>query len=281
MAARFFVPASVSVSVPVEKSKAARPTLPGTLAPAGFQCSRPAIIRWMTRKRSPSRAKTTRLPSRRRPVTTRPLAAEIGGSNDRSTKGLASLTRSSRAPKTPTSWSRSGAGARSCTTSIPCPSTRSTSAGSASTSAGDCRRSTSSRRDWKRSEAKADRPRRSEMAKPEFVYVTYIATTPEKLWQALLDGEITRQYWGYRNVSDNWKAGSTWRHERAYDDSGMVALVGKGMEFNPPRRLVLTWGVPADAANEGKHSRVTFDIEPLSDTVRLTITHDQLEPGSE
>ena len=119
------------------------------------------------------------------------------------------------------------------------------------------------------------------MAKPEFVYITYIATTPEKLWQALLDGEITRQYWGYRNVSDNWKAGSTWRHERAYDDSGMVALVGKVMEFNPPRRLVPTWGVPADAANEGKHSRVTFDIEPLSDTVRLTITHDQLEPGSE
>ena len=119
------------------------------------------------------------------------------------------------------------------------------------------------------------------MAKPEFVYVTYIATTPEKLWQALLDGEITRQYWGYRNVSDNWKAGSTWRHERAYDDSGMVALVGKVVEFSPPRRLVLTWGVPADAANESRHSRVTFDIEPLSDTVRLTITHDQLEPGSE
>src|SRR6267378_4411772 len=47
----------------------------------------------MTRKRSPSRPKTTRLPSRRRPVTTRPFAAEIGGSNDRSTKGLASLTR--------------------------------------------------------------------------------------------------------------------------------------------------------------------------------------------
>jgi uncharacterized protein YndB with AHSA1/START domain len=119
------------------------------------------------------------------------------------------------------------------------------------------------------------------MDKPEFVYVTYIATTPEKLWKALLDGEITRQYWGYRNVSDNWKAGSTWRHERAHDGSGIVALVGKVVEFSPPRRLVLTWAAPADAANEGKHSRVTFDIEPLADTVRLTITHDQLEPGSE
>jgi uncharacterized protein YndB with AHSA1/START domain len=61
----------------------------------------------------------------------------------------------------------------------------------------------------------------------------------------------------------------------------VVALVGKVVEFSPPRRLVLTWAAPADAANEGKHSRVTFDIEPLSDTVRLTITHDQLEPGSE
>jgi uncharacterized protein YndB with AHSA1/START domain len=47
------------------------------------------------------------------------------------------------------------------------------------------------------------------MDKPEFLYVTYIATTPEKLWKALLDGEITRRYWGYRNVSDNWKVGST------------------------------------------------------------------------
>ena len=119
------------------------------------------------------------------------------------------------------------------------------------------------------------------MDKPEFVYVTYIATTPEKLWRALLDGEITRQYWGYRNVSENWTVGSTWRHERAYDDSGMVALVGKVVEFSPARRLVLTWAVPADSSNEGKHSRVTFEIEPLSDTVRLTITHDQLEPGSD
>ena len=118
------------------------------------------------------------------------------------------------------------------------------------------------------------------MDKPEFVYVTYIATTPEKLWQALLDGEITRQYWGYRNVSD-WKVGSTWKHEKAYDGSGTVALVGKVVEINPPRRLVLTWAAPTDVSNEAKHSRITFDIEPFSDTVRLTITHDQLEPGSE
>ena len=56
------------------------------------------------------------------------------------------------------------------------------------------------------------------MDKPQFVYVTYIATAPEKLWKALLDGEITRQYWGHRNVSD-WKKGSTWTHQRASTSS--------------------------------------------------------------
>jgi uncharacterized protein YndB with AHSA1/START domain len=118
------------------------------------------------------------------------------------------------------------------------------------------------------------------MDKPQFVYVTYIATTPEKLWKALLDGEITRQYWGHQNVSD-WKPGSPWTHRRVYDGSGTVALVGKVVEINPPYRLVLTWATPGDAGNAAKHSRVTFEIEPLSDTVRLTITHDQLEPGSD
>jgi uncharacterized protein YndB with AHSA1/START domain len=118
------------------------------------------------------------------------------------------------------------------------------------------------------------------MDKPQFVYVTYIATTPEKLWTALLDGEITRQYWGHRNVSD-WKKGSTWTHQRAWDGSNLVVLVGKVVEIDPPRRLVLTWADPTDAKDEARHSRVTFDIEPLSGTVRLTVTHDRLEPGSE
>jgi uncharacterized protein YndB with AHSA1/START domain len=118
------------------------------------------------------------------------------------------------------------------------------------------------------------------MDKPEFVYVIYIATTPERLWRALLDGEITSQNWGHRNVSD-WNVGSTWRHERTYDGSGTVALVSKVLEFTSPKRLVLTWGIPADEGRIEKHARVTFDIEPLSDTVRLTVTHDLLEPGSD
>jgi uncharacterized protein YndB with AHSA1/START domain len=118
------------------------------------------------------------------------------------------------------------------------------------------------------------------MDKPRFVYVTYIATTPEKLWSALVDGEVTKQYWGrHRNVSD-WKIGSAWQHQD-YDDPKTIDIVGQVVECRAPRRLVLTWAYPADADNPKKCSRVTFEIEPLGDGVRLTVTHDELEPDSE
>jgi uncharacterized protein YndB with AHSA1/START domain len=117
------------------------------------------------------------------------------------------------------------------------------------------------------------------MDKPEFLYVTYIATSPEKLWKALLDPETTAKYWQHENVSD-WKPGSRWEHRRS-DETKKVVLVGKVLESSPPRRLVLTWADPADEANEGKHSRVSFDIEPVGGVVRLTVTHDRFEPGSE
>jgi uncharacterized protein YndB with AHSA1/START domain len=117
------------------------------------------------------------------------------------------------------------------------------------------------------------------MDKPQFVYVTYISTTPEKLWNALIDPELTRRYWDRENISD-WKPGSTWEHRRS-DASRTVDLVGKVIESAPPRRLVLTWASPPDAGNSAKHSRVTFDIEPIDEMVRLTVTHDELEAGSE
>jgi uncharacterized protein YndB with AHSA1/START domain len=117
------------------------------------------------------------------------------------------------------------------------------------------------------------------MEKPEFVYVTYIATTPEKVWNALVDVEITRKYWQNVNVSD-WRPGSRWEH-RGSNKDGPLRLVGKVLESVPPRRLVLTWAFPADESNEEKHTRVTFEIEPIGDVVRLTVVHDRLEPGSE
>lgn len=109
--------------------------------------------------------------------------------------------------------------------------------------------------------------------------MTYIATSPDKLWNALIDAEMTTKYWQHVNVSD-WKTGSRWEHRRA-GKQNELGLVGKVIESSPPRRLVLTWALPADEAHEEKHTRVTFEIEPIGDVVRLTVTHDRLEPGSE
>jgi len=117
------------------------------------------------------------------------------------------------------------------------------------------------------------------MDKPEFVYVTYISTSPEKLWKALLDPETTAKYWQHENLSD-WKPGSKWEHRRA-DKDRKIVLLGKVLESSPPRRLVLTWAAPEDAGREEKQSRVTFEIEPIGEVVRLTVTHDRFEPGSE
>jgi uncharacterized protein YndB with AHSA1/START domain len=117
------------------------------------------------------------------------------------------------------------------------------------------------------------------MNEEKFVYVIYIAATPEKVWKALLDGEMTRQYWGRENVSD-WKPGSKWEHRR-FDDARTVDLVGKVVEFVPPRRLVLTRADPADAADVAKHTRVAIDVETVGDMVRLTVTHDEFKPGSD
>jgi uncharacterized protein YndB with AHSA1/START domain len=121
------------------------------------------------------------------------------------------------------------------------------------------------------------------MTKPSFVYVTYIATTPEKVWQALVDTDVMRQYWADPNagcarvnVSD-WRPGSPWEHRRL-DDARTVDIVGKVVESNPPRRLVLTWARPNDAEDDSKHSRVAFDIEPHGDgLICLTVTHEDLE----
>ncbi|WP_411823928.1 SRPBCC family protein [Leptospira sp. 'Mane'] len=123
------------------------------------------------------------------------------------------------------------------------------------------------------------------MEKPSFVYVTYIASTPEKVWHALIDAEVTRQYWfdptnnkpAHENVS-TWEPGSEWRHERI-DDARTIDIMGKVVESIPPHRLVLTWARPSEVEEESKHSRVTFDIEPHGNgLVRLVVTHEDLDP---
>lgn len=116
------------------------------------------------------------------------------------------------------------------------------------------------------------------------MYVTYIATTAEKVWQALVDTDVTRQYWvgpnetavPHVNVSD-WKVGSRWEHQRV-DEERRVDMVGKVLESAPPHRLVISWSRPADEADETKHSRVTFAIDAHGEgVIRLTVLHEDLE----
>ena len=111
-----------------------------------------------------------------------------------------------------------------------------------------------------------------------YVYVTYIASTPEKVFDAITRPELARRYWGHENVSD-WTPGSDWQHVRANDERS-VELVGKVVETSPPTRLVITWANASQAADPDAYSRVTFDIEPYDDMVRLTVSHDELQAGS-
>ena len=124
------------------------------------------------------------------------------------------------------------------------------------------------------------------MTRPSFVYVTYIATTQEKVWQAVTDPAVARQYWNaggpaHENISD-WKPGSRWEHQRVDEarlrGAGQVDIAGRVVESTPPSRLVLTWARPAEVDDESKNSRVIFEIEPSGDgLVRLTVTHENLE----
>ena len=106
-----------------------------------------------------------------------------------------------------------------------------------------------------------------EMSDPTYVYVTYIEATPEVVWHALTDADLTAAYWGHSNVSD-WRVGSTWEHRRV-DGSGVADVVGTVLVSDPPRRLVMTFGGEDP-------SEVTFDLVPHGGIVRLTVTHEKL-----
>jgi uncharacterized protein YndB with AHSA1/START domain len=111
-----------------------------------------------------------------------------------------------------------------------------------------------------------------------FVYVTYILSTPEAVFEAITKPDLARRYWGHENVSD-WKPGSNWEHIRANDER-TVELVGKVIEVSPPTRLVITWASASQASHPEAYSRVTFEIERYENMVRLTVSHDELEAGS-
>lgn len=116
-----------------------------------------------------------------------------------------------------------------------------------------------------------------ETGKASFVYVTYIRSTAERVFEAISQPEVARRYWGHENISD-WKPGSDWQHVRA-NEQRSVNIVGKVVEVVPPKRLVITWASPSRADDPAAYSRVTFDIAPYDGMVRLTVSHDELEAG--
>ena len=115
--------------------------------------------------------------------------------------------------------------------------------------------------------------------RPTFVYVIYIESTPEKVWHALTDADLTAEYWGHSNVSD-WQVGSAWEHQRT-DGTGIADVVGTVVESAKPTRLVSTWALPGGQGPDGDASRVTFDIEPYGEIVRLTVTPENLADQAE
>jgi uncharacterized protein YndB with AHSA1/START domain/DNA-binding transcriptional ArsR family regulator len=117
---------------------------------------------------------------------------------------------------------------------------------------------------------KGDRAEEDMSDRPDYVYVTYIESTPELVWAALTDADLTADYWGHRNVSD-WQVGSRWEHQRT-DGSGIADVVGEVLESRPPYRLVTTWAPP----DGGEAAQVTFDIERYEEIVRLRVTHENL-----
>jgi len=116
------------------------------------------------------------------------------------------------------------------------------------------------------------------MADSRFVYVTYIRTTPEKVWRALIDPEFTRRYWAETWQESEWKPGASWR---IMIPDGTVADAGEILEIEPHRRLVLKWRneFRPELREEG-YSRLTYELEPQTESVKLTIIHEIDVPDS-
>jgi uncharacterized protein YndB with AHSA1/START domain len=109
----------------------------------------------------------------------------------------------------------------------------------------------------------------------EKVFEIYIKTTPERLWEAITDSELKAQYTFGVGVTSDWTPGS--RYEAVHAQGGAAICDGENLEVDPPLRLVQSFNAlwSDDVKAEGT-SRVTWEIEPVGDSCRLVVTHDQL-----
>ena len=106
-----------------------------------------------------------------------------------------------------------------------------------------------------------------------FVYVTYIATTPEKLWQALTNADFTEKYWNNVRIQSEWKTGSSIK----YANANKAWWEGKILRAEPPRHMSYTFCVKESGEEP---SQVVFEIEPEGGIVKLTLTHFEFLPNS-
>jgi len=113
----------------------------------------------------------------------------------------------------------------------------------------------------------------------EKVFEIYIKTTPERLWEAITDGGLRQRYNFGVGVSSDWTPGS--RYEAVHPGAGIAISEGENLEVDPPRRLVQTMvALWSDQVKSEGSSRVTWEIEPVEDSCRLTVIHDQLNEGA-
>lgn len=112
----------------------------------------------------------------------------------------------------------------------------------------------------------------------DFVYAVFIRADIDTVWNGLIDGELTRRYWGHENRS-TWKKGAPWEHVRT-DAEGTVDIRGRVIEIDPPTRMVWSWAFGKEADTPEKRSRVTYELVALGPDTKLTVRHGELEPGS-
>jgi uncharacterized protein YndB with AHSA1/START domain len=115
------------------------------------------------------------------------------------------------------------------------------------------------------------------MSKPEFVYVTYIETTPEQLWEALTNSAFSKRYWFGTEVRSDWNVGSSF----ALVTDGKTSDTGEILEADRPRRLSYTFKheLFEEMRNEPA-TKVVFTLEPYGNIVKLTVTHEGFMEGS-
>jgi len=114
----------------------------------------------------------------------------------------------------------------------------------------------------------------------EKVFEIYIRTTPERLWEAITDPEIRSKYNFGSRVSSDWTPGS--RFEMAHPDAPGLLGEGENLEVDPPRRLVQSMtALWSDEVKSEGATRVTWEIEPVGDSCRRTVTHEELREGAD